>query len=603
MKKLTICGINIAEYTLVIPTDNQPAEETAAKFLQRVIAASCGVTLPIIHCDRGTPAHGIFLGSRESDAEIKYDGFRTKAEGGHLYLYGNMARGTLYAAYDFAEKYLGYRYFAEDCEVIPTEGKADVPCGLNIVDNPVIESRRHSWIDNVRNPEFASHARINAFDTTADQKYGGCIPGMNFANHTLKNFCPPEIYFDEHPEYYSLWEGKRIPIGDVYATDGQLCLTNPDVFRIVKENVLKELREHPDTRVIDVSQNDNNRYCQCEHCAAVDEEEGSHSGTIIRFINALAEEVVKEFPDVMIRTFAYVYSRKAPKLTKAHPNVVIRYCTIEACFRHALSDKSCSRNNEEFNFYEELLEWKKMASNLSVWNYNANYACYLAPFPNLISLRENVRFFADCHTIDIYEEDTSPNLMISNGAYGQMKTYVLDKLLWNPYMSEEEYHNHIKEFLMAYYGKGWQEMGKYIKLEHEATANHHVRCFSWIDLNGDLELENIVLREYLKGAYEAHPYQPARVDHALIGLTERIDEAYTYMNKAYEMAETDLHRSRIYHSRIALDYLKLFCMPHDKRKMTKEEKEEYEAACAEFLEYKKANNLCYNEISGSNYHN
>ncbi len=595
MRTLTICGHDIAEFTLVIPAIPHPADTTAAEFLRDTITKSCGVTLPITD----TPAaHSIILGSREPSPEVKYDGFRITTDEGNLYLDGNVARGTLYAAYDFAEKYLDYRYFAADCEVIPTEGEANVPAGLNLVDNPVIESRAHSWIDNCTNPEFASHTRVTAYDNTADQKYGGRIPGMNYACHTFKKFCPPEIYFKEHPEYYTLWEGKRLPVGDIFDFDGQLCLTNPDVFRIVKENVLKELREHPETHVIDVSQNDNNHYCQCERCAAVDEEEGSHSGTVIRFINALAEEVVKEFPNVMIRTFAYVYSRKAPKLTKAHPNVVVRYCTIEACFRHALSDKSCSRNNEEFNFYEELTEWQKMASNLSIWNYNANYACYLAPFPNLISLRENLRLFADCHAIDIYEEDTSPVLMISNGAYGLLKTYVLGKLLWDPYMSEETYHNHIKEFLMAYYGKGWQEMGKYIKLEHEATANHHVRCFSWIDLLGELPADNLALRQHLRGVYQAYPYQPTHSDHALIGLTERIDEAYAFMNKAYELADTDIHRSRIRHSRIALDYLKLFCMPHDKRWMSKEEQEEYEAACAEFLEYKKANDLCYNEISG-----
>ncbi len=98
MKKLTICGANIADFNIVLPTIPQPAEVTAAEFLQRVIAASCGVTLPIIHRDESTPDHGIFLGSRETDAEIKNDGFRTKTEAGHLYLYGNMARGTLYAA-------------------------------------------------------------------------------------------------------------------------------------------------------------------------------------------------------------------------------------------------------------------------------------------------------------------------------------------------------------------------------------------------------------------------------------------------------------------------------------------------------------------------
>ncbi|MBQ5820367.1 MAG: hypothetical protein IIW31_03950, partial [Clostridia bacterium] len=102
MKKLTVCGVNIADFTIVIPAIPRPAEKTAAEFLQRVMEASCGVKLPV--SDTKT-AHSIVLGSRDNDPDIKWDGFRTKTDANHLYLFGNEARGTLYAAYDFAEKY------------------------------------------------------------------------------------------------------------------------------------------------------------------------------------------------------------------------------------------------------------------------------------------------------------------------------------------------------------------------------------------------------------------------------------------------------------------------------------------------------------------
>ena len=56
--------------------------------------------------------------------------------------------------------------------------------------------------------------------------------------------CPPERYFDTHPEYFSLVGGKR---QSGYA---QLCLTNPDVLRspqfmaeivrLVKEELKRE---------------------------------------------------------------------------------------------------------------------------------------------------------------------------------------------------------------------------------------------------------------------------------------------------------------------------------------------------------------------------
>ena len=44
--------------------------------------------------------------------------------------------------------------------------------------------------------------------------------------HTFHTLVPPEKYFDNHPEYFTELMGERIP-------GGQICLTNPEVFRIV----------------------------------------------------------------------------------------------------------------------------------------------------------------------------------------------------------------------------------------------------------------------------------------------------------------------------------------------------------------------------------
>ena len=196
MRILTVCGCDIAAYTIVIPANPDPAEKTAAEFLKRVISASCGVTLSV--SDQMTE-RSIVIGSRETHPTIKWDGFRTATDDRHLYLHGNIPRGTLYAAYDFAEKHLGYRYFADDCEVIPTEGEADVPASLNIIDNPVFESRRHSWIGNYEHSDYGS---FNRNTDVSDEKYGKGI--RNAGCHTFNIYCPDHVYYDQHPEYFSL---------------------------------------------------------------------------------------------------------------------------------------------------------------------------------------------------------------------------------------------------------------------------------------------------------------------------------------------------------------------------------------------------------------
>ena len=68
-----------------------------------------------------------------------------------------------------------------------------------------------------------------------------------FCRHLLR----PEEYFDTHPEYFAEIGGKRI------REKTQLCLTNPDVLRLVTEQVLEDIRSQPDARIFSLSQDDN----------------------------------------------------------------------------------------------------------------------------------------------------------------------------------------------------------------------------------------------------------------------------------------------------------------------------------------------------------
>ena len=591
MRSLKICNADISAFSIVLKPECEPAEKTAAQVLQRVIFASCGVELPIAE----TAQKGIYLGFRAPGDAVKFDGFRISADGGNLYLDGNISRGTLYAAYELCEKFLGYRAFSFDCEVIPTEGEAEIPAGYEQTESPVYELR---LCDNrsFNHREFASVSRMNGYGERGDNFGGKAVEGIE--NHTFEALCPPAIYFDEHPEYYSLYEGKRIPAGNVFnVVCGQLCLTNPDVLEIVTENVLKKLRANPGQRVVDVSQNDNSRYCQCENCARVDEEEGSHAGTMIRFVNAVAKEVEKEFPNVLVQTFAYDYTRKPPKHTKACHNVLVRYCTIEACFRHAINDPNCKRNAGIFA--EELAEWGEKAEILSVWDYTVNYQGYVGPFPNLVAMKENAKFYAECNAIHLFNEDIP---YTHCGAYGDLRAYLDGKLMWNPYMSDETYANHIVEFLKAYYGAGWKYVAEYIKLEHETTANFDMNCFAEIDISIAYTSPYLHVGEYMAGEYLPKAYQAHHPETFLREFIPHIGQALDLWNKAYELAETDLQREHIALGRLSVEYIDLFNTPHDKKTMSDEEKAVYEARVEAYFEAHKKFGLKYN-IRTMNYNN
>ena len=213
---------------------------------------------------------------------------------------------------DFAERYLRYRFFASDTEVIPTEGEAEIPAFLDRCDNPSFQERHCDHSPFLENPRFRVFSRIWEKGGATPEELGG--PNGSYGGcHTFSSLCPSGLYYRDHPEYYALAGGQRIPCGDHSKNGpGQLCLSNPDVLRIVTDAVLDQLRKNPSLKTVDVSQEDNENYCRCPACAAIDEEEGAPSGSIIRFVNAVAEAVEKEFPHVLVRTFAYQYSAKPP---------------------------------------------------------------------------------------------------------------------------------------------------------------------------------------------------------------------------------------------------------------------------------------------------
>ena len=107
--------------------------------------------------------------------------------------------------------------------------------------------------------------------------------------------------------------------------------------RELVRNALALLRRSPGAGMISISQNDCQGNCRCEKCKAIEEEEGAPSGLMIRFVNAVAEQIEKESPNVLVETLAYQYTRKPPRHARPRGNVVVRLCSIECSFVQPLA--------------------------------------------------------------------------------------------------------------------------------------------------------------------------------------------------------------------------------------------------------------------------
>ena len=125
---------------------------------------------------------------------------------------------------------------------------------------------------------------------------------------------------------------------------------------------------------------------------------------------------------------------------------------------------------------EDLTGWAKICRNLYIWDYTTNYANYLLPFPNLQVLQPNLKLFRRAGVRGVFEQGN-----FSHGhpsALGQLKTYLLGKLLWNP---EEDVDALTREFLAGYYGLAAGTMERYVGLWQEAAAEGHAGIYDQPD--------------------------------------------------------------------------------------------------------------------------
>ena len=431
------------------------------------------MSLPIATDASPLPAKAIIIGdTRHSAAVLKAagdptpgseppddivtDGFWLLACPPHLLVMGPPERGTLYGVYEILERFAGCRWYASWHTVAPARDKIEIPETLNEIQTPAFAMREPYWHDVIRHPKFAARLRSNHnSNNPADAKYGGCafrFGGGLGSCHTFEALLPPEKYYDAHPEYYSLVGGKR------QRERWQPCLTNPDVLRIITSNVLERIRSDPGAKFYGVSQNDWYNFCECPQCKAIDDEEESHAGTMIRFVNAVAEAVEKEFPDAVIETLAYQYTRKPPKKTRLRHNVVPCLCTIECDFSRPIPESPYGQNA---SFIKDISGWKTQTDQLYVWDYTTDFLNYTMPFPNVYALQGNIKFFRDNNVKELFEQGAYQG---RHADFAELKAWLLAKWMWNPDLPMEPL---LDDFFAGYYGKAAPFVRDYFEAIHK----------------------------------------------------------------------------------------------------------------------------------------
>jgi hypothetical protein len=429
--RVTLVKNNQSDYEIVLPENADSTLQLAADQFQTYIEKISGVQISIAtEASADAGKNKVFIGGNNSEV-LSPHSIIIKNEGKNLIITGGSSQSVLYAVYEFLEKYAGCKWFSPEVEVIPAAKTVSVQIPLNEIYTPEITTRTVHSLLFYDNPAFADKLKVT------HDAFPGYVPTARV--HTFGRFLPAKDFFKTHPEYYALRNGKR--------QHTQLCLTNKEVLRMVTDSVAVWFERYPDTEVISVSQDDNTLNCQCDDCWKIDEEEGSASGTMIRFVNAVAAN----FPDKTISTLAYQYTRK-PSKTKPADNVLITLCSIE-CDRSAPIEEKCT------DFAEDLIGWKAQTEHIRIWDYTTQFTNFLAPFPNIRTLQPNIKFFRDNHATWVFEQHShQPSELF------ELRSYLTAKLLWNPDLDADEI---ITEFTNGYYEEAGVFVKNYIDLIHD----------------------------------------------------------------------------------------------------------------------------------------
>ena len=515
---ITLVKDGKSDYAIVFSKGASPSERLAAQELQFFLFEISGAKLPIAKEGDKSLKKLIVLGDGGILKWLKVpidfkdlgdEGFAIKTSGPHLVIAGGKLRGTMYGVYTFLED-LGCRWYTSKVSYIPKQRTITLK-PLDIVQKPDFEYREPFYTD-AWDPDWAARNKTNSSHARLDEARGGKVAYGRFV-HTFAELIPPAKYYKDHPEYFSLVDGKR---QDGYA---QVCMSNPDVLKIATDTVMKWIEENPNAKIFSVSQNDCGKNCQCDACKAVDTEEGSPSGLLLRFVNQIAAEVEKKYPNVLIDTLAYQWTEKPPKITKPRANVRVRLCPISACEFHPY--EQCENNA---GFVSNLREWNKVTGNLYIWHYNTDFANYLMPFPDLDELATSIPMYKRTGVKGMFMQGTYNAGSGPAGFMDELKAYLIAKLLWNTDADPKAIR---ADFTNGYFGKAAKPINEWLDLLHNKVRTDNIHGGIYIGVDA--------------------PYLTSEI----------MAEGDRLFDEAEKLADNPDVLERVKHARLSLEYVKI----------------------------------------------
>ena len=413
-------------------------------------------------------------------------------------------QGTMYAVYDFLERYCNVRWFT------PTEFGTDCPMqptltvtGAGLQREPFMKYRFAAYPASENYDQYTGlwpsgsegqkkweaaaypelHKRFDGSDFTLAKRGWNTLfrlrhregGEMCFGNHSLYGYY--RRFWAEEKGQEKLFEGKH---ADWFAQGytgqpPQMCYTS----RGLVEQVAKDACEFFETGrtysgaqaggdCFCVEPMDNDQFCKCPSCrkwltdrdaASPFFTNGRHSDYFFQFVNEVAKIVAPKHPDKRIVCLSYMTHGAPPEKLRLEPNVLVQYCF------------ACNRLNFDRASYEHevalLKQWRQQYPDrtLYLWLYytfpvevaaNGKFHCFPGFFVHAIG-----------EQFDLFRQYDYRGVF--HCGYGQdVEAYVTYRLMDDPTLRIEPL---LDDYFTRLYGPAAGPMRKFYETVEQAYGN------------------------------------------------------------------------------------------------------------------------------------
>ena len=251
------------------------------------------------------------------------------------------------------------------------------------------------------------------------------ILGAGMTVHGMRLVMYDEKMMKEHPEYYAVISGKRVPPQSCFSSEGLF----QDTVKMGRE-IFDKLGEP----AFSVWPLDGYVRCECEECSGK-----SDSDLVFGFLDRVAKELYKTHPDRLVTGGAYSAYRLPPEsINKFSPNVAI----FLAYQRPALDDPQKWKKFSD-NYLEAWI--KKLPEGRFIFNSNNLYVGVIHPH----SYVREIRARKGRSLGDMNEVKRSRDQQWQFPGLTHLNLYVNASLLWNP---DQNLDALLDEYFALFYG-------------------------------------------------------------------------------------------------------------------------------------------------------